>query len=389
MKKKLLVVDDEERILAGMRRALRPHSRHWSMVFVSTGQEAIDSHQAAPCDMVISDYRMPLMNGYELLSWFRQNAPGTLRVTLTGQIDRTTYFKNLEISHFFIWKPAHSSVLSYILNRALGADRFLPGSGVRSYLQNLTGLPLSTVPREHMHTLLRQEQIDYRALSEVISSDLTLSAQILRLLYTVNPSGRELSSLEQGLRFLDVKTLRELLLNAGLFLDPLPANDTSFKLCTLNEHSRQTARLAQLLMAQAPQKQQFQAYFAALLHDLGYLLLHLCCPEECAEIRALTGTRFISQVQAEQKILGFTHAEIGGFITYLWGFPDNIVEAIYRHHAHPLAASATLSPVPEAVWHANRISHGRLGQSARQNDMIMAAKALFANGRPTREHGAP
>ena len=64
---RVIFVDDEPNILSGLRRLLRPLRDEWDMIFVETGQQALDSLAEAPCDIIVSDMKMPGMDGAQLL----------------------------------------------------------------------------------------------------------------------------------------------------------------------------------------------------------------------------------------------------------------------------------------------------------------------------------
>ena len=67
-KKRILFVDDEPMVLQGLQRMLRHMRTDWDMAFVESGSKALDLMAQTPCDVVVSDMRMPGMNGAQLLT---------------------------------------------------------------------------------------------------------------------------------------------------------------------------------------------------------------------------------------------------------------------------------------------------------------------------------
>ena len=61
--KRILFVDDEPKVLEGIQRMLRPMRHEWDMVFAQSGQEALSILAEQPADVVVSDMRMPRMDG--------------------------------------------------------------------------------------------------------------------------------------------------------------------------------------------------------------------------------------------------------------------------------------------------------------------------------------
>ena len=68
MTHRILFVDDEPMVLRGLRRSLHTMQSEWEMVFVESGAAALEAMAQAPFDAVVSDMRMPQMNGAQLLS---------------------------------------------------------------------------------------------------------------------------------------------------------------------------------------------------------------------------------------------------------------------------------------------------------------------------------
>ena len=76
-----------------------------------------------------------------------------------------------------------------------------------------------------------------------------------------------------------------------------------------------------------------EAYTAGLLHDLGKLALVANLPEEFSEAMALSRAERITQVEAEFRIFGVSHAEVGASLLATWGLAPEIVESLALHHA--------------------------------------------------------
>ena len=88
-KKRILFVDDEPMVLQGLQRMLRHMRTDWDMAFVESGSKALDLMAQTPCDVVVSDMRMPGMNGAELLNEVMKRHPKTVRLILSGTPTRS------------------------------------------------------------------------------------------------------------------------------------------------------------------------------------------------------------------------------------------------------------------------------------------------------------
>jgi len=119
MAEKILLVDDDPNILDGYRRGL---SREFVMETAPGGQEALKlAAENGPYAVVVSDMRMPGMDGIQLLSKIRAQSPDTIRVMLTGNADMDTAINAInEGSIFrFLNKPCGKEMMAKTLTAAL------------------------------------------------------------------------------------------------------------------------------------------------------------------------------------------------------------------------------------------------------------------------------
>ena len=93
MKKSLLFVDDDPFILDALRRQLRRYRNEWDVEFASGGSAALELMEQQSFDIVISDMRMPEMDGAELLTEVMRRHPRTVRIVLSGQSERELRFE--------------------------------------------------------------------------------------------------------------------------------------------------------------------------------------------------------------------------------------------------------------------------------------------------------
>src|SRR6202789_1962627 len=95
MKKRILFVDDEDFALRGLERLLRSMREEWDMEFVDSGEKALARMNEAAFDVIVSDMRMPGMNGAELLNEVMKHHPQTVRLILSGFADRDMILKGV------------------------------------------------------------------------------------------------------------------------------------------------------------------------------------------------------------------------------------------------------------------------------------------------------
>lgn len=131
----VLLVDDEENILRSLKRLLRHQS--YSLTTATSGSQALEILSQQPFDLVMSDARMPGMDGAELLAEVSQRWPDTIRILLTGFADMSTTVRAINEGRIYryIAKPWNDDELQTIINQAL-AHQFAERERVR--LRKLT-----------------------------------------------------------------------------------------------------------------------------------------------------------------------------------------------------------------------------------------------------------
>ncbi len=120
MSRRVLLVDDEERVTAGLRRNLR---RRFDIETCNDPEAALElvAGQEEPFSVVVSDYQMPGLNGIDFLARVRNIAPETVRIMLTGQADLDASMRAVNEGEVFrfLTKPCPSDTLAAALGSAI------------------------------------------------------------------------------------------------------------------------------------------------------------------------------------------------------------------------------------------------------------------------------
>lgn len=119
MKPNLVLVDDEERILRSLAMLLRPH---YNLFTTTDAHQALEQIRRGQTHVIVSDQRMPLMRGADLLRQVRESSPNTMRLLLTGysELDAVIASVNEGEVFRFINKPWDSHDLKNTVDEAAG-----------------------------------------------------------------------------------------------------------------------------------------------------------------------------------------------------------------------------------------------------------------------------
>lgn len=123
-KKRILFVDDEEKMVSSLRRVLRSQEGRWDMSFTTDPVAAIDLYRDTPFDIVVSDLRMPVLTGLEMISRMQEVAAARAEfILLTGNADLGSAIEaiNKAAVFRFLTKPCSPDNLIEAIEIALEA----------------------------------------------------------------------------------------------------------------------------------------------------------------------------------------------------------------------------------------------------------------------------
>jgi HD-like signal output (HDOD) protein/CheY-like chemotaxis protein len=353
---RILFVDDQQHVLDSLRDALRPQRHEWEMLFASSGADALAELDRAPCDVVVVDMRMPGMDGATLLGHVEQSHPEAIRIVLSGSTEREVVMRAAAVAHRLLAKPCDVDELVRVVARSC-ALRTVTAKGENGRLP-IAASRLPAAPRLHreLTALLADGGATAGDAAAIIEQDLAMSAKVLQV---VNSAffglRRQITDVGQAAVLLGLGTLRALVLSSHAFekFQPTPPID-GFDLDVLQRHCSHVARVARELLPLGPQRD--DAFVAALLHDVGLLVLATQDRDYLALVleRAQREHRPLFEIEQEER--GVTHAEVGGQLLGLWGLTDGIVEAVAYHH-HPRTVPQPQLDAVAAVSIANALVH--------------------------------
>ena len=225
-------------------------------------------------------------------------------------------------------------------------------SPVLEKVERLEPLP-ATVAR--LVPALSDERTTAQEISEILENDPALSANVLRAANSSLYGGRfEIRRVRDAVVRLGLETILQMALGPQLKKMAVPARLYDLGEDELLLHAALVSWAAGEIGRRCPDAGiPSTAGLAGLLHDLGKLLMARYLdadPDAIRDLSAREGTPF---VEAERKLFGTDHAEVGGRMAEKWGFPPEIVRAIRDHHADPLPAG---HPVLDAVVLANYVA---------------------------------
>jgi len=334
-RKRILFVDDEPFVLQGLQRMLRNMRSEWDMVFAEGADQALRTLEEQSFDVVVSDLRMPGMNGAELLKVVKERYPTTVRLILSGHADKELVRQSLSVAHQYVSKPCDPEQLKVLIGNACLLSGSLISAELKQVLGSIEKLP--SIPKlfNELREALEKEDSSPQQLGDLIQRDIAMTAKILKL---VNSAffglRRVISSPHEAVSYLGVETLKSLVLMESIFEQAHPLSTGLFSLEDLWRHSCMVARIAKHLAEAegADHTVQESLFVQGILHDVGILVMAQNFPQKYDSIIDVIARDHNRLSTLETEEFGVTHAEVGAYLLGLWGLPGQVLNCISRHH---------------------------------------------------------
>ncbi len=235
-----------------------------------------------------------------------------------------------------------------------------------------------------------------RDYERIIQRDAALAAKILRTSNSAYYGGAgDVTDLNQAIARLGIGATRATCIAAGFYSSLNFRNiHKRFSISNYWQHSLGVACTSKLLAMLTKQSVPEQAFLAGLLHDIGKLAFCMFLPVQATQVYDLMENQHITQYEAEQSILEFTHQEIGKRVSSRWQIPSMYHKPVSQHHnpmdfgepdsltvivhiADYLTHAAGISSIPtECPPELNPLVEMHLGMAEEQYQPIQAAVAM-------------
>lgn len=354
MKKRILFVDDEQRVLDGLRRMLYSVSGEWDVEFALGGVKALSILETHPYDALVTDLRMPGMDGLALLKAAHPHHPTMIRLVLSAFAPRLTVFGVLPHAHGFLVKPCESAMLVGALSRRLALRDSMGTDRVRSMILGIDTLPLLPETLTRLTGLVHATHSSSDEVDDLVTSDPALTAELIRFsCFVIDRKPSAEVSASKALASVGRGEFREML-RAQIFR-ALP--EAVVERCGVRNWATHGAAVAAATTENFRKAGSYadvpaDVLLAGFVHDIGQWVLLRAEPEIYAEVWRKHQQSGVPLQEVEKSVFGATHAEIGGLLLGFWGLPDSIVEAVAHHHEPP-GAGETPSKLRVAIRSAD------------------------------------
>lgn len=353
---KILFVDDEVRVLDGLQRMLRPQRDKWEMVFAPGGVAALATLEKTLFDVVVSDMRMPGIDGVALLEVVKKKYPSALRIILSGYTQMEASYRVVPVAHQFLLKPCDGPTLRNAIERATCLRDVLNDTRLTSIVGSLQELPSTPQTYAALREAIANPDSSIERITKIIEEDVAICAKVLQMVNSAFFGAmRSISEIKTAVTCLGMNILQNLVLSVEVLRTFHSSQSVpAFSIEAFSLHCHTAAKIAGQCAQHGSASR--SAVVAAFLHDVGKLVLAERAPEQFEKALLRAGTEKRPLFEVEEEVMGVSHAEVGAYLLSLWGVPYPIVEAVAYHH-HPARLPREKLDLTIVTYVANLLAH--------------------------------
>jgi putative nucleotidyltransferase with HDIG domain len=332
---RLLLVDTSPKNLAAYQ-TLFGKDEQWECHFADSIKTAFDKLSLANFDIVITDIKMPVLNGVPLLETVAQMYPDIIRIVLVPSLS-ADYSKHLvKYAHRVLVRPKTTEELETLLERIYRLYKVIMRPQAIRFIDGLETIPSLPKVYGDLVAELESPQPSVKRAGFLISQDLGMSASILKMVNSAYFGlSKRISSPEFAVSLLGLDIVQGLVLTAHLFTAFSNAETKLLNLETIVDHCLVVGFLSKeiAMHEKLPQSTVDSIYIAGILHDVGRLVFASHSPKLYRNVIDIATRENRQLYQVEQELFGAMHAEIGAYLLGQWGLPELVIELIAYHHS--------------------------------------------------------
>lgn len=359
----ILFVDDEQLILDSLKRLVQ--GEDWNCKFAQSADLALELMKNQRFDLIVSDIIMPEKNGFALLSEVKKLYPWTVRIFLTAFARQETVIQALTdgCTQQIIPKPWIDQELKEIIHSALrqSLQQRKHSPEFQALINSIPLLPPLPSSYSQVRSCIVGDEVDIDKMAALISRDVAMSTTLLHWANSALFGQRfQVGTVKKAIVVLGTNIVESLILSAAIhraIAAHAPSSD-SFDQQGFQHHSMATAIIARQLIKilySSDTEKQDRAFIAGLLHDIGKFAAASYFSKQFSAAVKKAEQEDSCLTEAEIKIFGVSHTELGSFLAEWWALPPFIVKAVTWHH-NPLSTPIERDVV-DAVHVANLLSY--------------------------------
>jgi CheY-like chemotaxis protein len=288
--RRILIVDHDIKILNVMSKAFR--AADYEVVTADSGFSALEILEIADVDLVISDLRLPLMDGYELLSKIKELHPDVIRIIMSSYIEESSVFKAIV--------------------QIFETEDILKSNDLLLLINSVEKLPTIETSYQKILSMIERD-VDTGQIAAEIEKDFAISSRLLQIANSAY-YGLRTGSIKHATVYLGLQNLKSLIYSTSILNSYRSGSEhDQQRVQNLWTHALLTSKLLHYIYEVFLNKKLPEtAYSAGLLHNVGTLILIQSRFEDYTKAVDKASPKTLNMLALEQETFRVTHQEAGG-----------------------------------------------------------------------------
>lgn len=312
---RILFVDDEVSVLKSLQRGLRIHCRDLQARFCNSPEQALNLIADFQPWVVVSDKRMPEMDGSEFLRRVGETYPEVIRVMLTGDTSKDVALEVAEVTHMLIAKPFRIETLLETIHRATCLRNLPVSMQVRKQLGGIDSIPVLPKVYQELEDAIQRDDVDTQQVAVIIGQDPAILAKIIQLANSAFLGfSSQISTAHEATVRLGLELIKELVLCFGVFKKCEGVDEDLAEQLLAEAMAVATIARHLAIACDLDRQDVNNAFVLGLMHNVGALISSMSVVQLDQEGPA--------QQPEEEDV-------VGAYMLALWGLPPALVDATY------------------------------------------------------------
>ncbi len=331
----ILFVDDEPFILQSLKRTFRSNQIETFLAdSAKMGLEILGNNRI---DIVVSDVRMPEMDGIEFLKIVRHKFPHVYRLILSGYVDREVVLQAIlsGVAFEYLTKPWEKDMLRSKLNHIVDIKALLTNERIVNLINGISHLPKDISRLKEIENAIEGDE-SFELIASLISEDLSMATKLLQVVNSTVFSTRKISSVRQAITALGLSNVKSLLFTSSFISneDELSEWQKNEIEALVIEQLNVNTLFSKLYEKKYRKKVPDECASIGLTYNIGKIIITSYFQERHLETLKKCKDEGIGYYDAELELgyAGETHQEIGAYFLELWNFSRVNIEASLFHH---------------------------------------------------------
>lgn len=341
MSKNILFVDDELSILKSIKRLFLKSG--YNIFLANSAKEGLEIIRTSNIDVVVSDVKMPEVDGLAFLRQVKENYPGIDRIVLSGFVEMDLVLRAIikGIAFDYITKPWSNDILVDKLDYVILMREQVNNPKIIEKLNQVEVLPKTeSIYKELVDSLNNDESIE--KIISIIKRDISITTKVMQLVNSAFYTKNKIGSLEQAVEILGIRGIKNIAynsaLNSKIDLNNVQIRDLE-KYNKLIVYTNNIFKNIYELYKNEPIPRELE--LIGLIPFIGKVILlneYFDRYREIIELLMADIHMSFWEAQLKSKYTDFTYVELGAYFLNIWNFPISYFNIIYNfmtpHTAH-------------------------------------------------------